>query len=399
MVNDANSASAGAARRTDMRKAIRILCIASYLLLTTGNAQSAEDVCDCDDMAQIQRRIDEDAVAIRAYTDKYLSTSDITLNTSGNHDALQASVQAQLSDVQTTLAQFLTTASPANTSRNNGPPPQCMSEYTEPNLTHCMRAALGVHEWVHETACTKGEWPTLLLRDFIKEEIDAYTAERNFLVSERKRLLCTCPYYALRFSHTGTWNVQQPSIQGSPSIQASAESKVQGLTSNDINVPLKIEAGGRVSGQAQTEFKGNSAASEVIPGAGVETAHASQSAPLAISVDGQLAPLPIRSLHVDVTAREGQGTIQGQFVAPGKTFPLKATTKGGSVTFPFDIPRLETPVEPSSIPPILLGSPMKWTTTSELTVADPWPNTKASNGRGSTVGDALHEIGTPFCSQ
>jgi hypothetical protein len=365
-----------------MRKAFRLLCIASYLLLTTGNAQSGEGVCKCDDMAQIQRRIDEDAVAIRAFTDKYLSGSAFTLDTSGNRSALQASVQAQLSDVQTSLVQFLTTASPANTYKKFGPPDQCVTDYTEPDLTHCIRAALGVHEWVHETACAKGDWPYTLLRGFIKEEIDAYTAESNFLVGEKSRLLCTCPYYALRFSLADTINAPFGNEQ------FSGEGKVLGPSSNDINIPLKIEAGGKVSGQAQAEFKAN------LTGSGVTACQGSAGdIPVAISVDGQLAPPPVPSLHVDITNQAGQGPYQAGCAPVGT---VSGTNGGGSLPFKYDIGQIDTPVEPSSEPQLPY---VTWTTTSELIIADPWPNTKASNGRGSTVGDALHEIGMPSCSQ
>jgi hypothetical protein len=369
--------------RTDIRKAIRILCIASYFLLTTGNAQSAEGVCNCDDMAQIQRRIDEDDVAINFSTDVWLKglqgVGVLAPQLKPTAAIFEQSLGADLGHSSFALAPVFTTDSPSNTS----PPPDCEPHYTEPDLTGCIHEALQVHEQVHVAACKSGR--SLSLRDFVQEEINAYTAERNFLVGERNRLLCTCPYYALRFSSAATMKVQ------GANEQVSAEGQAQGPTSNDIIVPLKMEAGGKVSGQAQAETKANETAS------GTMNCQVSGGAPLAISVDGQLTPLPIRHLQADLTVETGEGTFQ--IACPGSGLgPLSRTTKGGSSgKFAFDIPGFDTPVKPSSEPPI--PSLATVAATSELTVADPWPNTKASNGRGSTVGDALHEIGMPSCSQ
>jgi|GEM_PF-4148583 len=362
-----------------MRRIIVMLCAAGYLSLMTGAVSAAQGVCNCDDMAQIQRRIDEAGAGIRAYSDEYERTPAVMPNTVYNHNFLQNRIQSELGTLtQTSLEQFFSQPSPSYTSG----PPDCAVHFPENDLTNCIHEALSVHEAVHVSGC-KAKWPYYLLRSFEKEELDAYVAERSFLIQQRDRLMCTCPYYALRVSGVGTTNVQIPyeSVTGQGGMNG-ASSKP------GIEVPLKIQ-GAHVSGE------GSGTLNNQVAGAGLAQCSISSGTPVKLSVDGELSRPPVKSLHVEISGKPDKEKTQGLCTIPGKTVQIDDTSSTRSVTFPEDISGLDTPAN-FTMP---LAPGISWVMSSELVVKDPWPQTKASNGRGSTVGDALREIGMPDCTQ
>jgi hypothetical protein len=255
-----------------------------------------------------------------------------------------------------------------------------------------MKASLQTHERVHQAACESSwkwyrQWATL--NDFIKEEMDAYTAEQNFLTGERARLLCTCPYYALRVNAAGENSIMMPYEKIGGQFQAS------GVRKPEIEIPLKFGAGGTVTGQADATISGNESASGLV-GCAITSG-----VPMTVLAEGNLAPTATRqsTLHVDLSRKPTQQTNSGECTAPP---PVGVVNMSGTVKslnagkFPFTIAALDSP-DTKTIP---FAPPwVYWTMSTEMAVADPWPQTKASNGRGSTVGEALHLIGMPDCTK
>jgi hypothetical protein len=365
-----------------MRRAIVAFCAFAYLLLTTGLANAAQGVCNCDDMAQIQRRIDETKAAIGKYADLFLATPEYALNTDAAHDKVQAAVGNAITNTPG-LERFFTTVSPSYTDV------RCAIHYDEPT-TACIHDALVVHENVHKTACDQRTFrhPWIFLRDFIKEEETAYTAELDFLRGEKGRLLCNCPYYALKVNAAGANSIMLPyeTIAG--------QYQVSGVKKPEVEIPLKFGQGGSVKGEADVLLSGNEIASGAVP-CGITSGE-----PMTVVVDGQLTPAPLHksTLQVDLSRKPTRQTNTGGCAAPP---PLGYVSVNGTVNnpnsphFPFTITALDSP-DTRSVP---FAPGIAWTFSTEMSIAEPWPSTKASNGRGSTVGDALIYIGMPDCTQ
>jgi hypothetical protein len=72
--------------------------------------------------------------------------------------------------------------------------------------TPCQLAWIDVHEGVHREGCKMDakSWNSILSKR-IQEDINAYSAERDWLQLQRKRLLCACPYYNIRWKWKRTW--------------------------------------------------------------------------------------------------------------------------------------------------------------------------------------------------
>jgi hypothetical protein len=368
-----------------MRRLILSLCIVSYFLLTTGAANAAQTVCNCEDMAQIQQRVEVVNGAIAAYTNQYLSTPPATDFTMKGHDAVEAAVLAAVNGAPVQLGSPFVKNPPSDTTRF-----RCVIEILDDGATGCMKESLHAHEAVHQAACQNSwgirrQWATL--NDFIKEEMDAYTAERDFLRQERKRLLCTCPYYALRVNAAGSNTIMLPFEKVGGEFQAS------GVKKPEIEIPIKIDQAGTVTGQADAMISGHEAATGIV-GCGITAGE-----PMTVTANGQLTPTPGHhsSLHVDLSRKPTKQTNSGECTAPP---PVGVVNVGGTVNnpnsgkFPFTVNALDAP-DTKTIP---FAPPwVYWTMSTEMSVAEPWPSTKASNGRGSTVGEALHEIGMPDC--
>ncbi len=363
-----------------MRRLIVATCAAAYLLLTTGFANAAQGVCNCDDMSQIQQRIDLASAAIDAYTNQFLSTNTGTAFTMAGHDKVETAVAQAVNAASDGLGNPFVKSVPSDTSRW-----LCKIAIYDEGATECMKASLQTHESVHQNACERQwkwyrQWPTL--DAFIKEEIDGYTAEHSFLLGERSRLLCSCPYYALRVTGLGMTQLQASGESVSGHADVNGSSSAPG-----VDVPLKIE-GGHVSGE------GSGTLNNQVTGTGMAQCSISSGEKITLSVDGEFTRPPATSLHFDLTGKPDKEKTQGVCSMPGKVVSIDQTSPTNAVTFAQDIYRLDTPASEDF--PLAPG--IAWTIRSELIVKEPWPQTKASNGRGSPVGDALHLIGMPDCS-
>jgi hypothetical protein len=156
-----------------------------------------------------------------------------------------------------------------------------------------------------------------------------------------------------------------------------------------IELPLKFE-GGAVTGKADAVI------ATTASGSGLAQCNLRGGFPLKLDVKGNVVSDAGRRsfLHVDVTGTPDQDKLQGQCVVPGKTVSVDTTSNNArAATIPFDIYGLDSAAAQTFR--FMPGATS--TVTAEAIVAEPYPNAKASNGRGSTVGEALHQIGMPDC--
>jgi hypothetical protein len=368
------------------------------LALAVGPLPAVADLevetCSCDDIAQIQYRIMEDAAAIDAYA-KYREdrTTPFTPNTASNYLKLQTFVQAALNEFagRAKLESPLDAGEQAKTGFFDGKCQTYPAQYkVEP--TPCMKAALDMHEAVHRRMCEElllGRHVTL--RPKIQEEIDAYTAEGKFLQDERQRLLCNCDYYAVKIERHDTLD-----------YQAQIDHQTQDWLLHDsedhpfVQIPLQLSAG-KVSGDASgsiTIVMGDTskvtacdATHEPSPGSMTTTGEMAMS----FKVSGMMAHEFTPTLTTDSGDLIGQLDCVNTHTERKSAVdqPLKATAD-----MDLRFTKLDD-VQESKMP---LGNGGQSDFKTTLVLNERWINVKAKNGRGSTVEDGLRVIGLTDCA-
>jgi hypothetical protein len=352
------------------------------------------ETCSCDDIAQIQYRIMEDAVAIDAYAQyRENHTTPFTPNTASTYHAMQESVQAEL----TAFAQRAKIEAPLESGeqgRTGFIDGKCQTIWPPYKVdpTPCMKAALDMHEAVHRRMCEELLLSRhLTLRPKLQEEIDGYTTEARFLQEERQRLLCNCDYYAVKIERHDTLDYP---------TQFNHQTQDWLLHDSELHpfvqIPLQIYIG-KVSGDASgsvtilmsdtSKVTACDATHEPSPGSMTTTGEMAMS----FKVSGMMAHEFTPTLTTDTADMIGQldcvNTRTERKTAVDQ--PLKAT---GDMALRFT--KLDD-VQESKMP---LGNGGQSDFKTTLVLNDRWKNVKAKNGRGSTVEEGLRVIGLTDCA-
>jgi hypothetical protein len=352
------------------------------------------ETCSCDDIAQIQYRVMEDAVAINAYANyREDHTTPFTPNTAKTYLELQNFVQAALNEFagQAKLQSPFDAGEQARTGFFDGKCQTYPAQYkVEP--TPCMKAALDMHEAVHRRMCEELLLSRhLTLRPKIQEEIDAYTAEAKFLQDERDRLLCNCDYYAVKIERHDTLD-----------YPTQVDHQTQDWLLHDsedhpfVQIPLQLNAG-KVSGDAPGSVKivmGDTskvtacdANHEPSPGSTNTTGEMAMSFKLSGTMAHEFTP----TLETDSGDMIGQIDCVNTHTERKSAVdqPLKATAD-------MDLRFTKLDDVQEKVTPLGYGGQSDFKTT--LVLNERWINVKAKNNRGSTVEEALRVIGLTDCA-
>ena len=373
------------------QKLARIVLAVCLPLAFVPMPAAADNVCSCDDLAQIQYRITEDRSVIDAYQ-RYAHNNDLGFNTAASYAAMQRFVQGEMSHPLTTLQSPLDAGEQAKTGFFDS---KCQTLWPTPPIptTPCLRKALDIHEAIHRRECEASFTKrTILLISKLNEEIEAYSTEIAFLESEKQRLLCNCDYYALKLEGHDTLDEAQGGDH-----QQQDWLLVDSSNQPTIKIPLQLSAG-TVSAEAIGTLRMR------ITDTGEEVC--SKDHP----------PSPGNSVtHLNMTQRYSvSGTLRKPF-EPSLTISSEqavgttlCTNSSGSVG---PLAAQQSPFPSSTVSlllkrfddPFVQDAPAMAGVTSEfkatLVVNDKWIGAKAANGRGSTIDAALKEIGLCDCSK
>lgn len=381
-------------------RATRLLHVALTIALAIaiGPLPAVADLevatCSCDDIAQIQYRIMEDAVAINAYA-KYREdfTTPFTPNTAKTYLGLQNFVQTALNEFagQAKLQSPFDAGEQARTGFFDGKCQTYPAQYkVEP--TPCMKAALDMHEAEHRRMCEEMMLGRhLTLRPKIQEEIDAYTAEANFLQAERERLLCNCDYYAVKIERHDTLDYSVP-----------VDHQTQDWLLHDsedrpfVQIPLQLYAG-KASGDASGSIK-------IVMGdtskvTACDTSH--EPSPGSTNTTGEVAMsfkvTGIMAHEFTPTLETDSGDMIGQVdCANTNSKRESAVHQPMKATADIDLRFTKLDDVQEKITPLGYGAQSDFKTA--LVLNERWKDVKAKNNRGSTVEEGLRVIGLTDCT-
>ena len=374
------------------------VAVAIALVIAIGPLPAVADLevetCSCDDIAQIQYRVMEDAVAINAYANyREDHTTPFTPNTAKTYLELQNFVQAALNQFagEAKLQAPLDAGEQARTGFVDG---KCQTIWPPYKVdpTPCMKAALDMHEAVHRRMCEEmllGRH--LTLRPKIQEEIDAYTAEATFLQDERERLLCNCDYYAVKIERHDTLD-----------YPTQADHQTQDWLLHDsedhpfVQIPLQLYAG-KASGDASGSVK--IVMSDTSNVTACDTTH--EPSPGSMNTTGEMA---MSFKLTGMMAHEFKPTLEtdsedmiGQIDCVNTHTERKsAVDQPLKATADMDLRFTKLDDFQENVTQLGPGAQSDFKTT--LVLNERWKNVKAKNDRGSTVEEALRFIGLTDCA-
>ncbi|HWY20635.1 MAG TPA: hypothetical protein VNX26_05400 [Candidatus Acidoferrum sp.] len=354
----------------------------------------AQEVCGCNDLAQIEYRIREAKVTVDVIREYVDSVGSMELNT-------DASYGRSMNNLQHNLDSFadgsqLKPGNPGGEQAHTSYTAEkgCHTDWPLPTLgrtsvsdplgttevwtgwaaTDCMNAATDAHEKVHREVCEEfrrvhiPRW--IFLKDKLEEEIDAYTAERKYLLEQRQRLLCSCDYYSVRLKIDTNRTPMRHSIGGHVVLYSTVHAELP-----HVDVPMHINDVGWMKGDSEGVMRGT--ATSFVPGGPVSDA-VDLSLEFHISASSSASPEQVHTTIQIVTKEDTNRT-------GGKTLRTQGPF---SNDWPVDFSQLDTAIVRNV--PHGHGS---WTYFSAtLMVAEQYRDAKAANNKGSTVGEALNAI-------
>jgi hypothetical protein len=115
--------------------------------------------------------------------------------------------------------------------------------------TPCQFAWLDKHEAVHRTNCTREgtSWHSTV-RNKILDDVQAYSAERDWLIAQENQLLQTCDYYSVRLQ----MEMQLPKPMGPRVLYGMDQPEVP-----QVDVPMHVSCGGGMKGDGKGVAKAN----------------------------------------------------------------------------------------------------------------------------------------------
>lgn len=355
-----------------------IVAIWSIFITAVPASAQTGTVCDCNDIAQIQYRIQEDANAIVAYGDWILKHPEQERESPEMQEAVLKELN-QLNSGNNPLASPFT----GNGKLYSTGGVFCATSEPTMNLTPCLRHALELHEAVHREYCNATHGLYRMYQATAGEEVRAYTAERNFLVGERKRLLCNCDYYALKYAELNKLDYSSGTYQ---------QHDVWHLTGNGedfLTIPLDLHEGsfsGHGSGKlitadTSTGGTGPSLVSCVENG-GIEKSFdvtGTMARTLALKANATM-----QSIQQAGNCRDILGTTPNSLNLAPNVSALGPTLLFTKVDDPLQLDRA-------------VGEGASQRIDASIVVKEKWVNERASNGLGGTIGQALRVIGFVDC--
>ena len=349
---------------------------------------SADAPCQCNDIAEIEYRIREDDAVIKEY-ERYGLEHTHTLNTKAAYASMQSWVQGQLDKIASsaTLAPPLPGGEQALTGRVDG---KCITVWPtfQPAATSCLHEALDRHEAVHRKACEEGLTLTLIAK--AQEEIDAYTAEKNFLTDERSRLLCNCDYYALKLEETANMD-----FNSGMDHQVSHMTLLGPSDQPSVQFPLQISNGavsGTINADMQVSFTDTGRIivcnPNVEPTAGTLSWEGRRNDTFEVS--GTMSHAFTPELKTTTGDFKGKTSCVNRTSSTTPPLPkLAGATQETTLSFTRfnDVFVINAPTIPS----------MTIDAKATLVVNDKWKGVRAADNRGSTVDQALAVIGLCDC--
>jgi hypothetical protein len=275
-------------------------------------------------------------------------------------------------------------------------PPEVAKE-----ATPCQLKWLDVHEAVHRTNCTQEgtSWHSTV-HNKILDEIQAYSAERDWLIAQENKFLQTCDYYSVRLQ----MDMQLPKPMGPRVLYGMDQPEVPHL-----DVPMHVSCDGGMKGDGEGVVKANWDSQN-------GPAHVSGSMynPLEFQISGEIGSASPEIIHTtiqivpkdssfDMTVKEGPETVH----AGSKTVGTETTTTAKMNRIPgrpgtmvrhsaapnehssavVDFSQLDQPV----VCPVSPGGG-SMTCHATLMVAERYRDARAANNKGFTVRQALDAI-------
>ena len=304
-----------------------LLASAGSALLAFGApaalTQDADAPCSCSDLNNILNRLVTVRNAFQLFTIAYVNTPENELFSNARFGAISDDIGRQLQTEFDPYPRNYPGADSAFTSA------LCRVS-VPPNVPPCIAQSLRLHEQVHAEACSgRPDWHnTEPLRQALFEEMAAYQKERAFLTEQRRKLECTCPYYALHVANRTNISLALGPmvVQGQNTLQSGPDY---------LEIPLRLHDDGSISGEGQGILLGR--AETTAPGAACEAA-GSQS--LQVTATGMIdGARGATQLHVQLgSVQPPAGTVSAVCQAGGRTIESGAATRGQNNAFPLEMP-------------------------------------------------------------
>jgi hypothetical protein len=224
-----------------------IILAALYALSVTAVFAQEVEPCACNDIGQIWLRALEVDAAVQSLD------SSLQSNTGSTWATVQDKFAAAMGRVldEHVAANFEKPGKQLDTFYDAAR--GCHTEPYEINNdlvpTRCQLKWLDVHEAAHRTNCTQEgtSWRSTL-RNKILDEIAAYSAERDWLITHENQLLQTCDYYSVRLQ----MDMQMPKPIGPRVLYSMDQPEVPHL-----DVPMHVSCDGVMKGAGEGVAKAN----------------------------------------------------------------------------------------------------------------------------------------------
>lgn len=224
------------------------LAILAVILTPVPTLHAQSSPCSCQDLNEIKHRLGEVDVAIREFTSIYVNVSKTESYSDSEWEKLEQG------RVHKALVEFKNPYPSATPGRTAGFTDRNCQTHIPPDVNPCIRQALDLHEKVHRDDCLSFKGKIWVWKDdqplvaAVMEEIQAYTRERNFLLEQKRRLECSCPYYAIHFNYLGFVDIQNRTPLVARQVTA---------TPVPVEIPITLKDDGTFSGEAEAVLQGD----------------------------------------------------------------------------------------------------------------------------------------------